>query len=77
MEDINIEVEAKEGRVSHACRHLPKLAALLASTGCAFYFQLMKLTVPILKQCVERLGIRGCGTRKAELMSAIAAHFGV
>ena len=40
-------------------------------------FQLAKLTVPILKDCIKRLGITDFGSRKAELIDAINEHFGL
>ena len=40
------------------------------------FFQLSKLTVPVLKDFVKQAGIK-CGTKKADLIEAIKDHFGV
>jgi ATP-dependent DNA helicase 2 subunit 1 len=41
------------------------------------YFQLGKLTVPILKEIVKKQGITPASMKKADLIDAINDHFGV
>ena len=40
-------------------------------------FQLNKLTVAALKDCVKKLKIKAAGTKKADLVEAINEHFDI
>ena len=41
------------------------------------YLQLGKLTVPMLKEVIKKEGISSTASKKADLIDAICAHFGV
>ena len=42
-----------------------------------FFFQLEKLTVAVLKEKIKQEGIASTGTKKADLIDAICAHYNI
>ena len=42
-----------------------------------FFFKLEKLTVAVLKEKIKQEGIASTGTKKADLIDAICAHYNI
>lgn len=41
------------------------------------FWQLNKLTVPVLKECIKKAKIKTAATKKADLITAINDHYGI
>ena len=73
--DLNLNAGTFETITSFLFRWIGHMHCLMLISWVSF--QLAKLTVPILKDCIKRLGITDFGPRKAELIDAINEHFGL
>jgi len=62
---------------------LPKLLCIVQyllvrqTLKLVFFFKLEKLTVAVLKEKIKQEGIASTGTKKADLIDAICAHYNI